>query len=127
DGSLPPRRAPGRAGRGGLDAGRLPRAPPGDARRARRLRSRLPDVRRGHRPLLPRGAGRLGAVVRPRRRRRPRLRPRDRPPLPRPADALALARDPPFRPQAPGAAARVVSTEKYDPQAERWTETAYAA
>ena len=33
--------------------------------RARRLRRRLPDVRRGDRPLLPRGEGGLGALVRP--------------------------------------------------------------
>ena len=37
---------------------------PRDARRARRLGRGLPPLRRGHRPLLPRDAGGLGALVR---------------------------------------------------------------
>ncbi len=64
--ALPPGRAPDRARAGRLDARRLPAPPARDARRARRPRRGLPPLRRGHRPLLPRREGRLGAVVRPR-------------------------------------------------------------
>ena len=63
--ALRPRRAADGAGRGRLDARRLAAPSPLDARRARRLRRRLPDVRRGDRPLLPRCEGGLGALVRP--------------------------------------------------------------
>ena len=45
----------------------------------RRLRRRLPDVRRGDRPLLPRRQGGLGALVRPGRGRHPPLGRADRP------------------------------------------------
>ena len=62
---LPPRRGADRAGARRLAARRLHVPAPLDARRARRLRPGLPALRRGHRPLLPRGAGRLGALVRP--------------------------------------------------------------
>ena len=54
-----------RARRGRLAARRLPAPAPRDARRARRLGRGLPALRRGHRPLLPRDAGGLGALVRP--------------------------------------------------------------
>ena len=47
---------------------------PLDARRARRLGRRLPPLRRGHRPRLPRRGGRLGALARPGGSRPPRLR-----------------------------------------------------
>ena len=49
------------AGRGGLDARRLPDAAAHDARRARRLRRGLPPLRRGHRPAVPRHARRAGS------------------------------------------------------------------
>ena len=58
-----------RAGRGRLDARRVPAPATHDARGDRRLGRRLPALRRGHRPLLPGDAGRLGAVVRPGGRR----------------------------------------------------------
>ena len=61
------------ARRGRLDARRLPAPAPRDARRARRLGRGLPALRRGHRPLLPRHARRLGALVRARRARDARL------------------------------------------------------
>ena len=51
---------------GRLDARRLPAPAPDDARGDRRLGRRLPALRRGHRPLLPGDARRLGAVVRAR-------------------------------------------------------------
>src|SRR5439155_2746438 len=70
---LPARRAADRARRGRLDARRLPDAPAPDAGRARRLRHRLPDVRRGDRSLLPRREGRLGTLVRAAGRRSPPL------------------------------------------------------
>ena len=66
--SISTRRVPSEPGRGRLDARRLPDAAPRDARGARRLRRGLPPLRRGHRPRLPRDAGGLGAVVRPRTR-----------------------------------------------------------
>ena len=68
---------------------RLPADATADARAARRLGRRLPALRRGHRRRLPRRAGRLGAVARPRRGRSARLRSRDRQALPLPAHALA--------------------------------------
>ena len=101
---LPARRASHRARRDRLDARRLPAPAPGDARRARRLRRGLPHVRRGDRPLLPGGEGGLGALVRAGGRRPPPLGRGDRQELLHEAHALALARHPPLRPQAPRAA-----------------------
>ena len=63
-----------------------------DARRARRLGRGLPALRRGHRPLLPRDARRLGALVRPGGARDARLGAGDRPALPLTPHALARAR-----------------------------------
>ena len=59
---------PVRARTGGLDARRLPDAPPQHVRRARRLRRGVPSVRRGHRPLLPRLATPGGSAGTSRRR-----------------------------------------------------------
>src|SRR5207253_83808 len=96
-----------------------------DARRARRLRRRLPHVRRGDRPLLPRGESRLGALVRPGGDRPPPVGRAHRRALPDAADALALAQRPPLRAQAPGAAPSA-PVSKYDREASHWTEEAYA-
>ena len=69
---------------GPADAGRLaarrrlPAHAPDDAGGARRLGRRLPPLRRGHRPRVPRYAGRLGALARPGRGRATRLRGGDR-------------------------------------------------
>ena len=86
--------------------GALPAAAARDARRARRLRRGLPPLRRGHRPLLPRGAGRLGALVRARpRSSTPRVRGRSSTGgFSTRRNALAPAGDAPLRAQAPGAA-----------------------
>ena len=92
-----------RAGAGRLAARRLPAPAARDARRARRLRRGLPAVRRGHRPLLPRGEGGLGALVRPGGGRPPRVEARDGPALLHAPDALALARYRALRAQASGA------------------------
>ena len=78
---------------GRLDARRLPDAAAHDVRRARRVRRRLLPLRRGHRPLLPRGADGLGALVRAGGGRRARAPGRHRPAVLHAADALALARD----------------------------------
>ena len=90
-----------RAGAGRLDARRLPAPAPRDARRARRLRRGLPPLRRGHRPLLPRGAGRLGALVRAGRRRPPRAPGGDRPALLTRRTLWHWRGHPPLRAQAP--------------------------
>ena len=63
-----PRRPAGGAGRVRLDARRVPAPAPLDARRDRRLRRGLPDVRRGHRAAVPREPRGLGALVRARPR-----------------------------------------------------------
>ena len=62
---------PDAPGRVRLDARRLPAAAPRDARRDRRLRRGLPDVRRGHRAAVPRArapAGSAGTCPAPSRR-----------------------------------------------------------
>src|SRR5439155_24839694 len=123
---LPARRPAGRAGPGGHHARRIPAPPPRDARRNRRLGRRLPHVLRGHRPQLPRGEGGLGALVRPRRCRPARLRRGDRQDVPVAPHDLAREGDVPLPAQASRAAARLAMTDKYAPQAEHWTETAYA-
>ena len=96
-------RAPDRAGPGRLAPRRLPPAPARDARRARRLRRGLPPLRRGHRPRYR--AAKAGwerwyvpqaKVVHAHQAVTDR-RPPDAP------DVVALARDRPLRPQAPGA------------------------
>ena len=102
--SLPARRTAGRAGRDGLDARRLPPPAADDAGRNRRIRLRFSHVRRGHRPVLPRRTGGVGALVRARRGRPPPLGPAHRPPHVDAPDALALAGHAALRPQAPRAA-----------------------
>src|SRR4051794_35173020 len=107
--ALPARRAAAGAGRGRLAARRVPAPAARAARRDRRLRRGLPHVRRGHRPLLSRRAGRVGAVVRAGGARAARLRRGHRPSLRDAAHALALAGDAAVRAQASGAAARPVA------------------
>src|SRR5205085_3630348 len=127
--ALPPRRAARGAGPNGHDARRLPAPAPRDAGRARRLRSRLPHVLRGHRPELQGRKGRVGAVVRAGRGRAARVRGRDRPALPDEAHALACARDGAIPAQASRASAGAAVSDtsaKYAGAAERWTEEAYA-
>ena len=114
---------------GRLDARRLPAHAPHHARGDRRLGRGLPALLRGHRPLLPRRAGGVGAVVRARRRRHARLRSRDRP-----ADSYRDTRSGTraewraVRAQASRAAPRAVSDKggQYARQATDWTERAYA-
>ena len=65
----------------------------------------LPDVRRGHRPLLPRREGGLGALVRAAGGRHATAGTRSPTSASDAAHALALARDRPLRAQAPRAAA----------------------
>src|SRR5581483_4423574 len=112
---LPPRRGAVGAGGGRLDARRLPDAAPHDARRARRVRRGVLPLRRGHRPLLPRGAGGVGALVRAGGGRRARASGGDRPALPHAADAVALARHPALRAQAPRAPARALVSYRVAP------------
>ena len=76
--------------------------------------------------LLPRDAGRLGALVRPRSGRDARLRSRDRPRVHLAPHALARPRYGPLRAQASRAPARPVKDDQYARQAEDWTERAYA-
>ncbi len=71
--------------------------------------------------------GRLGALVRAGSRRSPRAPGGDRPALADAPHALALARHRPLRPQAPGEAARPVSTiDKFDRLAAGYATTTYA-
>jgi SAM-dependent methyltransferase len=69
----------------------------------------------------------VGALVCPGRGRRARAQGRDRPPHPDPAHALALARHPPLRPQAPRTAGGdpLSIRRKYDEVAETFTEREY--
>ena len=63
---LPARRARRRTGARGLAPRGVPAHASRDARGARRLGRRLPPLRRGHRPRVPRGEGGVGALVRAR-------------------------------------------------------------
>ena len=104
--ALPPRRAAVGAGAGGLDARRLPACSGARCSTSSAASTRGSPLRRGHRPLLPGRAGGLGALVRARRRRRARAPGGHRPAAAHAAHALALARDPALRAQAPRAPAR---------------------
>ena len=86
------------------------------------LRRGLPPLRRGHRPRLPRDAGRLGALVRPGRRRPARAPGRDRQALAHAPHALALARASCASCASTRrgcARCRATSSSKYDRAAER--------
>src|SRR5439155_9605613 len=91
------------AGTGGLASRCVPAATTHDAGRARRLGRRVPALRRGHRPVLPRSPSRLGTVVRARGRRAPRVGPGDRSPLPLAPHAVASPWHGAVRAQAPRA------------------------
>src|SRR5207253_11096496 len=116
-----------RAVAGRHDAGRLPAHAPHDAGPDRRLGRRLQAVRRGHRPELPGDEGGLGTVVGAERRRPPRVPGGDRQALLHAPEPVAHARDASLSTEAPRAAVRAeVTTAKYGPQAEGWSDDAYA-
>src|SRR6185503_20665075 len=128
DCALPPRRGRRLARRGRLAARVLPAPTPRDARRARRVRRGLSALRRGHRPLLPRDARGLGALVRPRGARDARLGAGDRQAVPLTELPLARAEHGPLRQQASGDAGAAVTPKKeqYARKAEGWTDAEYA-
>src|SRR5207244_4598316 len=102
---------------------------PYDARGGRRLGAGLQALRRGHRPELSRGGGRVGALVGAERRRPPRVPGRDRQALLHATQPVASPRHAAFPAQASGAPVRIAvtaKTDKYGPQAARWSEEAYA-
>src|SRR4029079_9123549 len=87
----------------------------------------VPPLRRRHRPAVPRDAGRLGAVVRPRCRRPARASGRDRQALADAPDALALGGYRPFRAPSSRTVARAVSAiEKFDRLARGYAAHDYA-
>ena len=102
--------------------GALPPHAPRDARRDRRLGRGLSPLRGGHRPLVPRDARRLGALVRARCARSTTTARGHRPALPVAAHAVAPARDGAIPPQAPrDAGARC---ERPGPKADQYARKA---
>src|SRR5207248_4981005 len=120
-------RCPGRrSASGGHDARGVPAHASCDAGGDRRLGRRLQALRRGHRSQLSRDEGRLGALVGAGGGRPPRIPGRDRQALLHAPESVAPARDAALPAQASRAVARAAVTSKYGPQAERWTDDAYA-